>query len=419
MAKVSFYLDTPNKEESQVFLRITDKGKRFLVATGEKIPTKYWNKETQRAKKTTAYPNNPILNKFLNDLEAEANKILLQARSTQSIITKEYLKQKINTYLNGGGIKLLDKDKFFDIYSEFILLQQGKKNIQTIKIFKTQRNHLLDFQSKTRFKVTFDSIDLRFYDRLETYYYSERKALDSTWHKYLTAFKTFMNWATDRSYNKNLAYRKFKKPRLAETDIICLTDEELWRVYNLDLSKNKRLAKVRDVFCIGCFTGLRFSDIAQLKKEDVKDNYLTVRTYKTKDAVRVPLRKEAKEIINLYISSPHFLPTITNQKSNLYLKELGKVAGINDKISIVQYRGSERIEIKKPKYEFISNHTGRRTFVTLSLEAGARPEIVMEITGHKSYKTFKKYIKLTDKVVSNEMKRIWGEGDINPYMKVI
>ncbi len=60
-----------------------------------------------------------------------------------------------------------------------------------------------------------------------------------------------------------------------------------------------------------------------------------------------------------------------------------------------------------PKYELITTHTGRRTFVTLSLEKGVRPEVLMRITGHKDMRTMKKYIKLTEKVTKSEFLRAW------------
>ena len=74
----------------------------------------------------------------------------------------------------------------------------------------------------------------------------------------------------------------------------------------------------------------------------------------------------------------------------------------------MKYSGTKRIEIEKSKYDFISTHTARRTFVTLSLEKGMRPETVMEITGHKDYKTMKKYLKITSKVKTDEMNKVWG-----------
>ena len=104
------------------------------------------------------------------------------------------------------------------------------------------------------------------------------------------------------------------------------------------------------------------------------------------------------------------MPVISNQKTNEHLKELGKLEGIeiDEPIVLTKFRGTKEIQIKKPKYEFLSSHTARRTFVTLSLEKGMRPETVMSITGHKEYSTFKKYIKITNKVKLVELKRIWN-----------
>ncbi|MGI4751272.1 MAG: hypothetical protein ACRYFB_11610 [Janthinobacterium lividum] len=118
------------------------------------------------------------------------------------------------------------------------------------------------------------------------------------------------------------------------------------------------------------------------------------------------MNRFAKEILNRNGGS---LPKMaSNQKTNDYLKELGELAEINEMVHIVKYRGVEKVEFLEPKYKFICTHTARRTFVTLCLEKGMRPETVMSITGHKDYKTFKKYIKLTDKVKMIEMNKIWG-----------
>jgi integrase len=158
----------------------------------------------------------------------------------------------------------------------------------------------------------------------------------------------------------------------------------------------------------------------QLRKEHITEHAILIKTYKTRSTVNVPLREEAKQIIKKYEDAPGFLPVITNQKTNLYLKELCQKAKIDESITIVKYRGAQRIEVTEPKYRFISSHTARRTFVTLSLEAGVRPELVMSVTGHKSYKIFKKYIKLTDKVVKNEFHRAWdkNKAESSSFMKV-
>lgn len=349
MAKVGFYLDTPNKESSQIFLRITNKGHRFLIATGERIETKFWNKENQRAKKTTAFPDNPILNKFLNDLEAEAESILLTAKTNSQPISKEYLKEKIKIYLNKGGLQSAGKNSFFSVYDEFLNWAEIKKSKRTIQKYKTLKAQLEEFETKHKLSLSFDSIDIKLFDKLTTFYLRDLEFVNNTFGKYVSTFKTFLNWATDRGYNKKLAYRKFKAPK-EDADIVVLTIAELNKLTSLDLSNNKRLAKVRDVFCLGCYTGLRFSDLEQLKPEHVKGSMLQVKTYKTRDTVLVPLREEALTILNKYQEEPKFLPTITNQKTNLYLKELCQLAGIDEKVTTSRYRGAKRIEATKPKY---------------------------------------------------------------------
>ena len=102
------------------------------------------------------------------------------------------------------------------------------------------------------------------------------------------------------------------------------------------------------------------------------------------------------------------LPMISNQKFNKYLKELCKLAEINDPIEIIRYKGATKQSTIYPKYEVISAHTGRKTFATLSLEKGIPAETVMKITGHADYKSFQRYVKVTEERKRNEMQRAWG-----------
>ena len=189
--------------------------------------------------------------------------------------------------------------------------------------------------------------------------------------------------------------------------MLCLTENELFRIYNL---KNlpERLKRARDIFCFGCFTGLRFSDIDKLRHFHLNDDFIEIKAEKTKDSLRIPLNVYAKEILYKYQDSfnDRPLPTgLSNQKTNEALKEIGEHAKLNDIICLEKFNGSNKVTITKKKYELLSTHTARRTFVTLALEKGIRAEVVMTMTGHKNYKTFKRYIKITDKVTQLEMYR--------------
>ena len=179
-------------------------------------------------------------------------------------------------------------------------------------------------------------------------------------------------------------------------------------IYQAELTPGSKLDKVRDVFCFGCFTGQRYSDIANLKRDHLKGDKWHLRTIKTDKVLQVQLIDFALAILDKYKDALRPLPVISNQKTNDYLKELGKLVGIDEPTSLTKRRGNEKLTNTQPKYEFISTHTARRTFITLSLEKGIRAEVIMEISGHTDYATFKKYIKISGKIADTEMIKAWN-----------
>ena len=249
-----------------------------------------------------------------------------------------------------------------------------------------------------------DQINNQFYDAFISYLFNDCQLLNNTVGNYVKTVKSYMNYATDQGYNKSgVEFRKFKSTR-EDGELIYLTEAELMRIYRLENLISTHHV-VRDNFCFACLTGLRYSDLRLLKKENIKEDYIELRVEKTRDYLKIPLSPYAKDILN---RNNGLLPKLfSNQKTNVYLKQIGKLAEITEEVLIVKYRGVQKIEFIEEKYKFLCTHTARRSFVTLSLEKGMRPETVMSITGHKDYKTFKKYIKLTDKVKLVEMNEVW------------
>ena len=140
--------------------------------------------------------------------------------------------------------------------------------------------------------------------------------------------KWLMNWATKNKYNTNLDYVNFKvKLKTVDTKVIFLTWDELMAIYNLKIPKSKQyLDRVRDVFCFQCFTSLRYSDVYNLKKNDIKEDYIEVVTQKTQNNLLIDLNDYSRSILEKYstikIPGNRALPVISNQKMNDYLKEL-------------------------------------------------------------------------------------------------
>jgi len=230
-----------------------------------------------------------------------------------------------------------------------------------------------------------------------------------TWiRKLFKMLNTFLNWAYDRNYHQNLTFKKFN---LKEEDIAVtiLMPQELEQLISLDLSNNERLEKVRDIFVFQCYTGQRYSDIQKLDFSDIKKGIWYLKTQKTKDDLNIPIFGQALKVYNKYKEKYSKLPTISNQNANDYIKEICKLAGIDTPYKKINYVGSKIIEKKEPKYNFITTHIARKTFISLSIHNKMLPDTIMKITGHKKYEVFKKYEKLMDSFVNSEMERVWGE----------
>ena len=216
--------------------------------------------------------------------------------------------------------------------------------------------------------------------------------------------KTFLRWSYDNNFHKNDDFKKWDNIS-SDTYEIALSQDELEKMYEHDYTDCKRLEKVRDVFVFGCATGLRYSDYSKIDRSKVQDDHIVVNTQKGKNYVTIPLNKYSCAILLKYDYS---LPMISPQRFRDYIKEVAENIGMTKLVSKVSFIGAERIEVKIPRYSLVSSHTARRTFITLSLEKGMRPEVIMSITNHSDYKSFQKYIKLSQRVKADEMKKAWS-----------
>ena len=132
-------------------------------------------------------------------------------------------------------------------------------------------------------------------------------------------------------------------------------------------------------------------------------------TQKTVEPLSIDLNDYSRAILNKYenISFPNglALPVMTNQKMNEYLKELAQLAGLDAPIRKVYYSGSTRHEREYKKWELITTHCGRRTFIVNALYLGIPAEVVMKWTGHADYESMKPYIAIVDDLKSREMEK--------------
>ena len=210
----------------------------------------------------------------------------------------------------------------------------------------------------------------------------------------------------------NMIYRiekslsNIKKPSFKPVNI-GLTEIELKTLYDLDLTSIRRLDTTRDVFLIGCYTALRYSDYSRIKPEHIDGNWIKINTQKSDKTVLIPIRPELKTILEKYNFQ---LPTISSQKLGDYSKELGKIAGINKPIEYKHTKGGNTVTEFKPKYQLIKTHTGRRTGASLMYYSGIPAKDIMTITGHSKLKDFENYIIPDEEGIKKRLMQ-------NPYFK--
>ena len=153
-------------------------------------------------------------------------------------------------------------------------------------------------------------------------------------------------------------------------------------------------------------TGVRFEDLMHIEKENVLKGSIKIKVRKTGKILNTLLLADTKAILKKY---NYQLPKISNTNYNLYLKEIGKLAGINETIIYNTYKGGKSISKKKKKFELISSHTSRRSFATNMYHRKYSSVLIMSITGHKKESTFLKYIRITNeeavKIISLKYKK--------------
>ena len=405
--KVNFYLNSKSTKrgERSIWCYIREYSNTLALNTGERVKSEFWDKNNQRAdpRKTKDKILKGSLNGLNQFLSAFENKIF---ETTRSVRSKDF---NANFGQVAEGIKKqFDKREttLFSVFDEFISIKKLEVSKQSIFKFNRLKSLLEEYQKINKEKLSFDKITPLFFSKFNSFLIEKKDMLNNSANKNIQFLKSFLIWANNNKYTDNISYKSFRS-KSEQNEVIYLTEDELMLLYNLKLDDEK-LKRVRDIFVFQCFTGVRYSDIQNISREDIVNATWKVRTLKTRQIIEIPLNSYAISILARYSDHPQPLPVISNQKMNAYLKELCKTAKINEQVKTVKYQGSERIETTYKKYEIVGTHTARRTFISLSLRKGMKPDVIMAITGHTTYRMMQKYLKIADELKREEMDKVWG-----------
>jgi len=420
--EISYYLKRPNVDvETVIFARISYDGYSFKYYIGEKIFPKFWNTKKLQARESKDFKGYPEFNQRLEDIKADIGTHYRSyiKENNKTIPTPEMLKSILDKELKKITPPIEHNKTFFGFFEEIITQSQNGGRVQpktgkpyspgTIQIYISTLNRLKAFQATYKRKIDFKTIDIDFYTELTEHLSKRLNLATNTIGKVIKNLKVILNEATERGLNENIQYKSKKFSTTSEqTDSIYLNEAELKELEELDLSQNNRLENVRDLFLVGCFTGLRYSDFSILSKNHLVDGFIEIKEQtKTGNPVIIPIHPIVKSIIAKYDGE---LPrSISNQKTNFYLKELGKAIpslSVNFNRSIT--KGGLNVSTNFEKWELLTTHTARRSFATNEYLNGTPSFTIMAITGHRTEKSFLRYIKLTPKEHAEILKLHWA-----------
>lgn len=378
-----------NSDVSAIYMRITVDGKRIEISTGKNIKTSDWNSKSGKISGSSSQTKS--LNSFLEGLRTKMFESYTYLLSSKKAVTCENLK---NRFLGIDVIKVTLIEVFKDHNSHIEKLIGKGFAHGTWERYETSLRHTQQFMI---WKYNISDIDVTeinpvFIADYEFFLKTVRNCANNSAVKYIKNFQKIINICLDNEWMTKNPFLKYKS-KIIVTDACFLTEAELDRIKN-KLFGAERLTIVRDIFLFCCFTGLSYSDVKKLAKENIiidsnGEKWIKIKRTKTKVEASIPILPMANGILNHYKTHPRcvnddkVLPVFSNQKINEYLKEIAALCGLDFEISF---------------------HTARHTFATtITLNNGVPIETVSKMLGHTNVRMTQHYAKIQDRKIGDDM----------------
>jgi len=388
----TFYLAYPSKAVTPVMIAIRNKGQRITISTGVSVSPKDWDNEGKKILKSDDDYKRKMAD--IRQVEEKVKNVIKRAEFEERDLAfvQSHLQEK-SKYTSIVKQKSGDAMEFFKYWAEnsFGTHNANRFTTYSYRVFA-------EFVSGA--KLTFDDIDYNLYIELLSWMKQKKGYKPNMQGQIIKNLKAMMNEAYKRGYHTNEKYRQFVKPK-EEVENIYLTLEELDRIYQLPLIGTQAMA--RDLFLLGCYTAMRFSDYSKLTLWDMHGDLIKKRQQKTGTVVIIPIHPRVREILTKYNGAPKISQTLLNR----YIKSVCQQAGINERIPVVT---EDKKVVYYRKWELVTSHTARRSGATNMYLSGMPTISIMKITGHTTERVFLNYIKITNEQNARDMAE-------NPFFK--
>lgn len=418
---IRFLLKDPRADRATLVSLVFRYGsQRFVYSTGQFVEPFQWDADNQRAytnqKNRAERSAHETVNAHIERHRAALVQIVANLRLASVPLDNATLKQLLDTATGRDRpapvveVEPAPPAESLTAYiARFVAEAQRGKRLNkkgvhyaryTLAGYLKLRRILTDFSTEAGRGVDFTDITLDFYKVFKLWLTGRGLSLNYV-GALLKDLKILLKQAHDDGLHSNTAYqhRDFKK-MTENVDSIYLSDSELSALFRLDLNANPRLDRTRDLFLIGAYTGLRFSDFSELRPENFKKEgrVLSCRTQKTSERIDVPIHPNVAAILAKYEGvTPR---AVTNQQMNMALKDLGKhaaetITDFAERVESTRTQGGDRNTRRVAKWELLTTHTARRSFATNAYLAGLPLTAIMKMTGHRSEVMLSRYLKVS------------------------
>lgn len=417
MANIRFIVRDMDSDTEQTIYVTSRFGRneKLMYATPLKVEPIFWNEKDGRVKSSKYCAYRDEVNGALNAIEVLVKSFIAKAATSDNeTVSKESLKNLLDIHFGKKKAKGGDFHSFFeDFIKQCDFRLSPRKGGLTID-YKTKREYartyyyIQEYEKNRKIRLEFCDIDKLFFNDFVTYLQELNLSTNTIWHK-TVSIKAVMKAANEQELTDNTKYATFKNIS-EESQAVALSEKELDLLAKFDFSQSPRLERTRDLFLIGCWTGLRFSDFTRIKRENIKDNMLTIQQQKTNEFVTIPLHPV---FISIWEKYNGVLPSdISNRQFNDNLKDVCKAAGINERVMKSITKGGKKQTTVYEKWQLVSSHTARRSFATNLYKSGFPSISIMQITGHKTESSFLKYIKVTKEEHAKMLMMHWSKKGI-------
>jgi integrase len=383
-------------------MKYTTSANRFVYPSHFSVLPKNWDKKTGRVKNTNAEPLRMIINNHLEFLRKSAYSIYGKSVNENIPLTKDYLKKEMDCLT--GKTMAAKRLSLLEFIEQYITESENRTNPKTglrisyrsIQEYNTTLKNIKEFQEANEAPLDWANISVNTFKDFRDYLTTQKNYAINNTAKHVDNFRQFLREAKDDKFVFDYSVLTDKKIIIAREEVInvVLSEEELKRIENLKFAGIKD--KVRDLFLVSCWTGLRISDFTNIQSHNIKHrqdgDYLEIFQKKTGGKVVIPCFEFVRDTLKKWND---VLPSVSDQKINKHIKEICKEARIDETVEKQQTKGGQKLSIVSEKWEFITAHTGRRTFCTNMVKRGYPLKAIMHISGHKKENVFLKYVVLT------------------------